>query len=90
MSLPIPTNVESVAWAEEADRLATALRDLLKVIEADDLIPESVGYMKQAAAAMEHWPEIPEHLLTPSVELTARIRGIDSIVRNYRPRVVAR
>lgn len=54
--LPMPTNVESVAWAEEADRLANALWDLLHVIEADDLIPESVSYMRQARKVLRHWP----------------------------------
>jgi len=33
-------------------RLETALRDLLAVISADDLIPESVSYMRQARAAL--------------------------------------
>lgn len=36
---------------ESAD-VVTALRDLLAVIEADDLIPESVSYMRQARAAL--------------------------------------
>ena len=33
-------------------RLETALRDLLAVISADDLIPESVSYMRQARAVL--------------------------------------
>ena len=33
-------------------RLETALRDLLAVISADDLIPESVSYMRQAREAL--------------------------------------
>jgi hypothetical protein len=33
-------------------RLATALRDLLAVISADELIPESVSYMRQAREAL--------------------------------------
>jgi len=35
----------------------TALRDLLDVIAADDLIPETVSYMKQARAALADQPE---------------------------------
>jgi hypothetical protein len=35
------------------ERLETALRDLLAVIAADDLIPESVSYMRQAREALE-------------------------------------
>jgi chromosome segregation ATPase len=34
-------------------QLAEALRDLLMVIETDQLIPESVSYMKQAHAALK-------------------------------------
>lgn len=56
-ALPMPTNVESVAWAEEADRLANALWDLVHVIEADDLIPESVSYMRQAREVLTRWPD---------------------------------
>lgn len=56
-SLPMPTNVESVAWAEEADRLASALWDLVGVIEADDLIPETVSYMRQAREVLQRWPD---------------------------------
>lgn len=33
--------------------LETALRDLLMVIEVDQLIPESVSYMRQARAALQ-------------------------------------
>jgi hypothetical protein len=36
--------------------LETALRDLLNVIAADDLIPESVSYMRQARAALTPTP----------------------------------
>jgi len=57
MNLPMPTNEESVAWAEEADRLANALHDLVHVIEVDDLIPETVSYMRQAREALEGWPD---------------------------------
>ncbi|MGD9613819.1 MAG: hypothetical protein AB7H90_01330 [Alphaproteobacteria bacterium] len=34
------------------DELATALRDLLNVIQTDNLIPESISYMRQARAAL--------------------------------------
>ncbi len=54
--MPMPTNEESVAWAEEADKLANALHDLLNVIEADNLIPESVSYVRQAREVLELWP----------------------------------
>lgn len=37
------------------DQLATALRDLLNVIAVDELIPESVSYMKQARQAMRDY-----------------------------------
>lgn len=36
----------------ERDELLAALKGLLGVIEADDLIPESVSYMRQARAAV--------------------------------------
>jgi hypothetical protein len=36
-------------------RLGVALRDLLAVVANDDLIPESVSYMKQARAAIQEW-----------------------------------
>lgn len=57
MTLPIPTNTESVAWAEEADSLANALADLVRVVEADNLIPESLSYMRQARKALKDWPD---------------------------------
>ena len=48
------------SFVEEADArafvalpaLQEALRDLLDVISADDLVPESVSYMRQARAAL--------------------------------------
>jgi hypothetical protein len=39
--------------SRKVDLLRTALRDLLDVVTTDDLIPESVSYMKQAREAME-------------------------------------
>jgi hypothetical protein len=38
---------------EAAPDLLAALGDLLSVIETDDLLPESVSYMKQARAAIK-------------------------------------
>lgn len=35
-----------------APHLFEALRDLLRIIEIDELIPESVSYMQQARAAL--------------------------------------
>ena len=72
-SLPIPTNVESVAWAEEAMRLVKALRGLLYVIEADGLIPENVSYMRQAREVMKGWPEMGELPLPPVAQLKAEL-----------------
>jgi hypothetical protein len=40
-------------------RLETALRDLLTVIAADDLIHESVSYMRQARKALELASSVP-------------------------------
>lgn len=57
MPLPMPTTEEAVAWAEEADKLAVALQDLLLIIEADNLIPESVSYMRHARNAVADWPD---------------------------------
>jgi hypothetical protein len=43
---------------EERERLRNALRDLLDVVAEDDLIPESVSYMKQAREALSpHGPK---------------------------------
>lgn len=42
--------------ALRAAKLEKALRDLLAVIAADDLIPESVSYMRQARAALADLP----------------------------------
>ncbi len=36
----------------QRDELFSALKDLLNVISADDLIPETVSYMRQARAAV--------------------------------------
>ncbi len=42
-----------VEWTErEVARLREALRGLLSVIETDQLIPESVSYMRQARQAL--------------------------------------
>jgi uncharacterized paraquat-inducible protein A len=38
---------------KQRDKLETALSDLLAVIAADNLIPESVSYMRQAREALE-------------------------------------
>lgn len=54
-ALAIPTDENTVAWAEECDRIANALIDILNVIEADDLIPESVSYMRAARNAVKHY-----------------------------------
>lgn len=37
---------------DQCDKLAIVLEDLLKVIEADDLIPPSVSYMHEATKAL--------------------------------------
>lgn len=37
---------------QAAPDLYLALRDIMRVISTDDLIPESVSYMKQARAAL--------------------------------------
>lgn len=42
-----------MTMAQKVDLLRTALRDILNVIAADDLIPESVSYMKLAREALE-------------------------------------
>lgn len=39
---------------ENSERLATALEDLRNCIIADDLMPESVSYMRQAQVALIH------------------------------------
>lgn len=64
-AMPLPQCVTAVAWAEEAAKVADALRGLLNVIEADELIPDSASYMRQAREVMEHWPEIPELPVPP-------------------------
>jgi hypothetical protein len=43
---------EAQAHARLSADLFHALRDLLAVIAADDLVPESVSYMQQARAAI--------------------------------------
>jgi hypothetical protein len=48
-SAEMEANAYLIAAAPE---LLQALRDLLNVIAADDLVPESVSYMKQARAAI--------------------------------------
>jgi hypothetical protein len=44
-----PSDMSLIAAAPD---LLAALRDLLNVIAADDLVPESVSYMQQARAAI--------------------------------------
>jgi hypothetical protein len=43
---------ENARLREERDRLLNALRDLVAVVAEDELIPESVSYMKQAREAL--------------------------------------
>lgn len=64
-AMPIPQCVTAVAWAEEAAKVAEALRSVLNIIEADDLISESVSYMQLAREVMKGWPEIPNMPVPP-------------------------
>lgn len=49
---PIGITPEDQLLIERAPDLLKALRDLLNVIAADELIPESVSYMQQARAVI--------------------------------------
>jgi hypothetical protein len=47
----MPTNEESVAWAEEADKLAKVIQDLIVVIETGGYID-----LREAKLSVENWP----------------------------------
>lgn len=51
------THTQTVSYDTKEISYEDALRDLLGVISTDDLIPESVSYMRQAREALAAHPK---------------------------------